>query len=97
MVYRQYPPPPGFAGRWELPKVINHSEPVKFGAEQTSPDPLYFGHAGYRHDGRVRPTWTTIGPNLDPNPGSIFGPVFGPNLGPIFGANPGRDLVRWSR
>jgi hypothetical protein len=101
MAYRQNPPTPGSAGGWGLPKVSNHSEPVKFGAEPTSPDPLYFGHAGCRHGGRMRPTWTAIGPNFDPNPGPNLDPNFGPNLGTNPGAdigpNPGRDLVRCSR
>jgi hypothetical protein len=36
------------------------SAQVKLLAKLTSPEPLYFGHFGYSHNGRVRPAATAV-------------------------------------
>ena len=93
MIHPVIAPNPRLCRGLGLPKVNGSSEQVKFDAELTSPDPLYFGPVGYSHSGRMRPTWTAIGPNLGPNPS----PNLDPNLGPNPSHNLGHDLVRGSR
>ena len=85
MIHPVIAPNPRLCRGLGLPKVNGSSEQMKLDAKLASPYPLYLGHVGYSHSGRVRPTWTAIGHNL------------GHSLGHNLGHDLGHDLVRGSR